>query len=160
LHETFYKLEVKHLKRVRERMIYFNSLNSGGLRKRYKQYVKLQSTKNIKELNGGYRLLHIYKQNSTLVSALNRMLIYICIYLYALIENILDMTEMILHKEESIHASYINIYRLLHSVQDVPGVKVTTSGFISGVDAESKTSYTHGSNSQKFRSYEFLKYSK
>jgi len=45
-------------------------------------------------------------------------------------------------------------------IRDVPGVKVTTSGFNSTADSESKTSYTHGSNSQRFRSYEFLKYSK
>jgi hypothetical protein len=90
------------------------------------------------------------------------MLIYIsvCIYLHALIENILDMTKIILRKEESIHASYINIYRLLYSIQDVPGVKVTTSGFISRADTESKTSYTRGSNSQRFTSYEFVNYSK
>jgi len=46
------------------------------------------------------------------------------------------------------------------SIQGVPGVKVNTSGFNSRADAESKTSYTHGFNSQRFRSYEFLKYSK
>jgi len=45
-------------------------------------------------------------------------------------------------------------------IQDVPGVKVTTLGFNSRADSESKTSYMHGSNSQQFRSYEFLKYSK
>jgi len=45
-------------------------------------------------------------------------------------------------------------------IQDVPGVKVNNSGFNSTVEAESKTSYTHGSNSQRFRSYEFLKYNK
>jgi hypothetical protein len=83
------------------------------------------------------------------------MLIYICIYLHALIENILDMTEMILHKEE-----YINIYRLLHSIQGASGVKFNTSGFNSRANAESKTSHTRGSNSQQFRSYELLKYSK
>jgi len=43
-------------------------------------------------------------------------------------------------------------------IQRVPGVKVTTSGFNSRGDSESKTPYTHGSNSQRFRSYEFLKY--
>ena len=42
-------------------------------------------------------------------------------------------------------------------VQGVPGVKVTTSGVTSLADAESKTSYTHGSNSQRFRSYEVWK---
>jgi len=41
--------------------------------------------------------------------------------------------------------------------QNVPGVKAPTSGFNSRADSESKTSYTHGSNSQRFRSYEFLK---
>jgi len=45
-------------------------------------------------------------------------------------------------------------------IQGVPGVKVTTSGFNSRTDCESKTSYTHGSNSQRFRSYEISKYSK
>jgi hypothetical protein len=45
-------------------------------------------------------------------------------------------------------------------IQGVPGVEVTTSGFNSRADSESKTSYTHGSNSQQFRRYEFLKYSK
>ena len=45
-------------------------------------------------------------------------------------------------------------------IQGVPGVKVTTSGFNSRADSESKTSYTQGSNSQRFRVYEFLKYSK
>ena len=41
-------------------------------------------------------------------------------------------------------------------IQGVPGVKVTISEFNSRADSESKTSYTHGSNSQRFRSYEFL----
>jgi len=38
----------------------------------------------------------------------------------------------------------------------VPGVKVNNSGFNSRDDADSKTSYTHGPNSQRFRSSEFL----
>jgi hypothetical protein len=38
-------------------------------------------------------------------------------------------------------------------IQRVPGVKVTASGVTSLGDAESKTSYTHGFNSQLFRSY-------
>ena len=42
-------------------------------------------------------------------------------------------------------------------IQGVPGVKVTTSGVTSLADAESKTSHTHGSNSQRFRSYEVWK---
>ena len=45
-------------------------------------------------------------------------------------------------------------------IQGVPGVKANTSGFNSRVDAQSKTSYTYGSNWQRFRNYEFLKYSK
>ena len=45
-------------------------------------------------------------------------------------------------------------------IQSAPGVKATTSGFNSRADAESKTSYTHGSISQRFRSYEILHYSK
>jgi len=43
-------------------------------------------------------------------------------------------------------------------LQSVPGVKVTTSGFNSRADSDSKTSYAHRSNSQRFWSYEFLKY--
>jgi len=43
--------------------------------------------------------------------------------------------------------------------QIAPRVKVNTSGFKSRTDAKSKTSYTHGSNSQRSRSYEFLKHS-
>ena len=42
-------------------------------------------------------------------------------------------------------------------IKDVPGVTVTTSGVTSLADAESKTSYTHGSNSHRFRSYEVWK---
>jgi len=45
---------------------------------------------------------------------------------------------------------------LITFIQGVPGVKVSTSGFNSRADTESKMSYTHGSNSQRFRSYEFL----
>jgi len=45
-------------------------------------------------------------------------------------------------------------------IQGVPGFKVTTSGFNSRADSEPKTSYTYGSNSQRFRSYEFLKFLK
>jgi hypothetical protein len=44
-------------------------------------------------------------------------------------------------------------------IQGVLGVKVNISGFNSRYEAESKTSYAHGSNSQQFRSYELLKYS-
>jgi hypothetical protein len=43
------------------------------------------------------------------------------------------------------------------TIQGVPGVKVTTLGVTSLGDAESKTSYTHGSTSQRFRSYEVWK---
>ena len=46
------------------------------------------------------------------------------------------------------------------SIQGVPGFKVSTLGFNSRADAESKTTYTHGPNSQRFRIYEFLKYDK
>jgi hypothetical protein len=45
-------------------------------------------------------------------------------------------------------------------LQDVPGVKVNISGFNSRDDAESKTSYTLGSISQRLSNYEFLKYGK
>ena len=41
------------------------------------------------------------------------------------------------------------------NIQSIPGVKVTISGFNSTADSESKTSYTHGSNSQRFISYDF-----
>jgi hypothetical protein len=59
-------------------------------------------------------------------------------------------------------ASYISVYKLYsfteHSyIEGVPGVKVTTSGFNSRADSESKILYTRGSNSQRFRSYGFLK---
>jgi len=37
------------------------------------------------------------------------------------------------------------------SIRGVAGVKVNTLGFNSRADAESKMSYTHGSNSQHFR---------
>jgi len=50
--------------------------------------------------------------------------------------------------------------RYIYVYTGVPGVKVTTSEFKSRADFESKTSYTHGSNSQQFMSYEFLKHSK
>jgi len=45
-------------------------------------------------------------------------------------------------------------------IQGVPEVKVTTLGFNSRADSESKMSNTDGSNSQGFGSYEFLKYNK
>jgi len=54
----------------------------------------------------------------------------------------------------------ISISILFTRIQGVPGVKFTTSGFKSRADSESKISYTHGSNLQRFRSYEFLNYSK
>ena len=46
------------------------------------------------------------------------------------------------------------------NIKGVPRVKFSISGFNSRADIESKTSYTHGSNLQPFRSYEFLNYSK
>ena len=51
-----------------------------------------------------------------------------------------------------------NTKKYLHKciIGNVSGVKVNTSGFNSRADAESKTLYTHGSNLQRFRSYEFL----
>jgi len=42
----------------------------------------------------------------------------------------------------------------------VPVVKANISGFNSRADAESKTPYTLGFNSQRLSNYEFLKYSK
>ena len=48
-------------------------------------------------------------------------------------------------------------HRIADDIQGVPGAKVTTLGVTSLGDAESKTSYTHGSNSQRFRSYEVWK---
>jgi hypothetical protein len=42
----------------------------------------------------------------------------------------------------------------------IRGVKITSSGFNSTADSESKAIYTHGSNWQWIRNYEFLKYSK
>jgi len=49
---------------------------------------------------------------------------------------------------------------ILSAIQSVPGVNVSTLGLNARADAESKTTYTHGSNSQRFRSYDFLKYRK
>jgi hypothetical protein len=60
-----------------------------------------------------------------------------------------------------LHVSALQIHRqvfVIIIIQGVPGVKVSISGFNTRADAESKTTYTHGSNSQRFRSYEFLKY--
>ena len=54
--------------------------------------------------------------------------------------------------------THTDIYIYILYIQGVPGVKVTTAGVTSLGDAESKTSYTHGSNSQRFWRYEFLKY--
>jgi len=57
----------------------------------------------------------------------------------------------------------VSSYLLLHThlltkllspsllIQGVPGVRVTTSGFNSRADSESKMSYTHGPNSLPFR---------
>jgi hypothetical protein len=45
-------------------------------------------------------------------------------------------------------------------IQSVPGGKATNSGFNSRADSESKASYTYASNSQRFRSYKFLKHGK
>jgi len=50
--------------------------------------------------------------------------------------------------------------RLRIDIQDVPGIKVTTSGFNSRADSESKTSYTQGPKSQRLKICEFLKHSK
>jgi hypothetical protein len=44
-------------------------------------------------------------------------------------------------------------------IEHVPGIKVNISGFNSRADAESKMSYSHGANSQWFRSYDVLKQS-
>ena len=44
-------------------------------------------------------------------------------------------------------------------IEGVPWVKVNTSGYNSRADAKSRTSYTHRSNWQRFRSYGFLNYS-
>jgi hypothetical protein len=52
------------------------------------------------------------------------------------------------------------LYLWHNYIQGVPGVKVNILGFTSRADAEAKTSSSHGSNLQQFRSYEFLKYSK
>jgi hypothetical protein len=50
-----------------------------------------------------------------------------------------------------------NHKQLASHIQGVLGVKVTTLGVISLGNAESKISYTHGSNLQRFRSYEVWK---
>jgi hypothetical protein len=50
---------------------------------------------------------------------------------------------------------YFGTKSMAKIIQGVPGVKVTTSGFNSRADSESKTSHTQGLNSQRFRNYEF-----
>jgi len=45
-------------------------------------------------------------------------------------------------------------------IHGLPGIKVDTLRFNYRADVESKMSHTHGSSSQLFRSYEFLKCSK
>jgi hypothetical protein len=52
---------------------------------------------------------------------------------------------------------WYHLHRTTVTIQGVPGVKVTTLGVTSLGDAESKTSYTHGSNLQRFRSSEVWK---
>ena len=51
---------------------------------------------------------------------------------------------------------------ILSAIQSVPGVKVSTLGLNARADGESKTTYTYtqGLNSERFRSYDFLKYRK
>jgi len=51
---------------------------------------------------------------------------------------------------------------ILSAIQSVPGVKVSTLGLNARADGESKTTYeyTQGLNSERFRSYDFLKYRK
>jgi hypothetical protein len=51
------------------------------------------------------------------------------------------------------------VYHRPH-IQEVPGFKVTISGYNSGADSESKTSYSYASHPRLFRSYEFLKHGK
>jgi len=53
-----------------------------------------------------------------------------------------------------------HVFLILDTVRGVRGVKVNTSVFISRIDGESQMSYTQGSNWQRFRIYEFLKYIK
>jgi len=43
-----------------------------------------------------------------------------------------------------------------YNIQGTPGVKVSISGLNSRADTEPKTTYTQESNSQRFRSFEFL----
>ena len=48
------------------------------------------------------------------------------------------------------------IFVEISHIKGSPGVKVTSSGLNSRADAESKISYTHGSDWQQCRSYEIL----
>jgi hypothetical protein len=59
------------------------------------------------------------------------------------------------------HSLSIGVYKshvltAVWNIQGAPGVKVNISEFNSRADIESKTSYTYGSNPQRFRSYGFL----
>jgi hypothetical protein len=61
----------------------------------------------------------------------------------------------------SVRCNLLSEVRVFHTssfvIQGVPGVKVTTSGFNSRADFESKMSYTRtcGPNWQRFRGFEF-----
>ena len=68
-----------------------------------------------------------------------------------------DFTTSLSFKQYPILIFYSSTFNV---IQDVSEVKVTISEFNSRADAKSKTSYTRGSNSQRFGSYEFLEYSK
>ena len=56
---------------------------------------------------------------------------------------------------EAVYSVYISRNNGIKNKCENIGCEVTTKGFNSRVDSESKTIYTHGSNSQRFRSYEF-----
>jgi hypothetical protein len=57
--------------------------------------------------------------------------------------------------------SAVRVGVVVYILQGVSCVKVSISGFNSKADAESKKkSYAQGSNSQRFKSFVFFKYSK
>jgi hypothetical protein len=60
------------------------------------------------------------------------------------------------HVRASVKCFSVNFSVFKVYIQGVPGVKITNSGFNSRADSESKISYTHGSTSRRFWSYEFL----
>ena len=74
---------------------------------------------------------------------------YVCMYMYVCMYVCMCVYMYVCNVCVCVYVCNVYIY-----IQGVPRVKVSTSGFNSRADAESETSYTDGSNSQRFRIYE------